>query len=86
MEEILVYILQEVVLGPVFFLIGFIWLYLRYRNKEKRRKHLDNEHNGSYRSAGILVTGQTFALIMIVLIFALIVGALYVVIAGLPFN
>lgn len=64
------YIFSDLILGGV----GWICLFLRYRDLEKMEEIKNNKHSGSYSNAGGTFLMNAFIILMIILIFGLIVA------------
>ncbi len=80
MEQVLGFILEGITEGVVntlvFASIGFLYLYLRYRNRIRVRRILIKEYDTSYTNAGQVVVLNTVAAIGILLVVGLIIATL----------
>ncbi|MRG44652.1 hypothetical protein GFS24_05980 [Chitinophaga sp. SYP-B3965] len=61
----------------LFHTVGRLFLFLRYRNEEKRKAVLVEKYFDSYRSAGLSVILRPFALICFLLMLVFIAVVLY---------
>lgn len=61
----------------IFYPLGWIYLRIRYRNKETINKVLIEEYEGSYSEAGTLLVMKTFGVIFISLILMMILVVFY---------
>jgi hypothetical protein len=64
----------------IFYPLGWIYLWIRYRNKETIEKVLLEKYEKSYSVAGTLVCLKTFGVVFIVLILLLLLAAFYSII------
>ncbi len=64
----------------IFYPLGWIYLWIRYRNKETIEKVLLEKYEESYSVAGTLVCLKTFGVVFIVLILLLLLAAFYSII------
>lgn len=53
-------------------LLGRLYLYIRYRNPEKRKQILETGYNSDYSAAGTIVLFQLAAIVFVLLILGLI--------------
>ncbi len=56
--------------------MGFIYLWIRYHNKEKVNKVLKEKYDNSYSCAGGLIVGKSFMIILVVSVIALLIAAI----------
>jgi hypothetical protein len=56
--------------------IGYLYLWLRYRKKEKVKKVLNEEYDDRYYNAGAELVIGTFGKILLVLLFVSLIGAI----------
>lgn len=61
----------------VYPIIGWIYLWIRYRNKEKVKQVLKEEFENSYENAGATLSLKTFGVIMIILLVCFLLGMIY---------
>lgn len=75
-EELLTFLFGGLIEGvfslAIFSAIGFLYLYLRYRNQMKMRRALVKEYESSYANAGQVVVLNTVAAIGILLVVGLL--------------
>ena len=64
----------------IFYPIGWIYLRIRYRNKETIEKVLIEKYEGSYSVAGTLVCLKTFGIVFLTLILFMLLAAFYSII------
>lgn len=53
--------------------LGWVYLWLRYRNREKVAKILTQEYGNSYYAAGLYIIFKTFGIVFICLLLLLII-------------
>jgi 3-deoxy-D-manno-octulosonic-acid transferase len=51
---------MELLSSILYYPVGFLYLWIRYRNKEKIKKVLKEKYNSSYYEAGFLSVGKVF--------------------------
>lgn len=61
----------------VYPIIGWIYLWIRYRNKEKVKQILKDEYGNRYYDAGAILSMKTFGVILIVLLSVAILAIIY---------
>ena len=61
----------------IFYPIGWMYLWIRYRNKETIEKVLVEKYEDSYRVAGTLLCLKTFGVVFITLILFMILAVFY---------
>lgn len=64
----------------LFYPLGWIYLWIRYRNKETIEKVLVEKYEDSYSVAGTLVCLKTFGIVFITLILLMLLAAFYSII------
>ena len=57
--------------------IGWVYLWLRYRNKERVKEALDRDYSGTYQSVGRVLLALTLVLIFATSILLLVLVALF---------
>ncbi len=69
---------METLLGEILFsALGWSYLKVKYRSKEKMRAILAKEHNDKYYDAGAYISAKTFGIIFLSLIALLIIAVIY---------
>lgn len=58
-------------------LIGWLYVWIRFRDKEKVKEFLEEECDGSYTFAGQILFFQTFGITMIILVGLLMLVAIF---------
>ena len=72
---------METLLGELLLsALGWSYLKVKYRNKEKMRTILAKEHNDRYYDAGAYISAKTFGIIFLILIALLIIAVIYSVV------
>jgi hypothetical protein len=64
---------------PLLALIGFLYLKIRYRNKQVMTKILDEKYHGKYHGVGVVVVLNTIAAVGL---FAMISVIIYIIITA----
>jgi hypothetical protein len=64
---------------PLLALIGFLYLKIRYRNKQVMTKILDEKYHGKYQGVGVVIVLNTIAAIGVL---AMISAIIYVIITA----
>ena len=64
----------------IFYPIGWMYLWIRYRNKETIEKVLLEKYDKSYSVAGTLVCLKSFGVVFIILILLMILAVFYSII------
>jgi hypothetical protein len=64
----------------IFYPLGWIYLWIRYRNKETIGKILFEKYEGSYSVAGTLVCLKTFGVLFLTSILLMLLAAFYSII------
>ena len=76
MQDFFAGIVEQLFAPLLFIPIGFVYLWLRYRNKARVKETLAKEYENSYVNAGMVVVLNTAAAIGIMLVLGLIIVAL----------
>ena len=61
----------------LYYPIGFLYLWIRYRNKERVKKVLHEKYDGAYYLAGASIFLNVVGVILTALIIALLLSALF---------
>lgn len=61
-------------------LLGKIYLYLRFREKEKVRQELERKYEGQFKNAGTVLLADTFMALAVVAVVSIIATVLYLII------
>jgi|GEM_PF-1949694 len=69
--------MEDLLRSLIFSPIGFLWLFLRYRNKAERSKIFNEEYDGSYDRAGIIIFLRLIFSICLLGISAIILSVIY---------
>ena len=64
----------------VFYLFGWIYMIIRYRDKESRQRKLEKDYYDSYDVVGRIILMQGFAGMMILLLIAFMFGLIFIAI------
>jgi hypothetical protein len=60
----------------IYTFFGYIYMWIRYRNKEKIKQVLKNDYENSYSTIGYLVIWKPVGVIFLVLIVCLLIAAI----------
>ncbi len=66
-------------LRPIYFLIGYIYLWIRYRTDEKVAEIKKDYYEDSYATAGAILVASGFGIVLFVLLSAFLIAAIYAV-------
>lgn len=66
-------------LRPVYFLIGYLYLWIRYRNDEKVAEIKKDYYENSYATAGAILVASGFGIVLFVLLSAFLIAAIYTI-------
>jgi len=66
-------------LHPIYFLIGYIYLWIRYRTDEKVAEIKKDYYEDSYATAGAILVASGFGIVLFVLLSAFLIAAIYAV-------
>jgi hypothetical protein len=73
---------------PAQFIIGYIFICFKYKDKEQRKQILLKEYDDSYATAGSIITGQIvigiFAVFLAGCIISVLVGLVYTYLIKTP--
>ncbi len=79
--ELIGWIIGRPIVRGLFSLIGWIYLQIRFRNKEKVKKVLAEEYENSYSEAGFTILGDTLGFIfisaLIICLFGVIISIIW---------
>nr|WP_321223218.1 hypothetical protein [uncultured Psychroserpens sp.] len=76
---------MELIAEILYYPIGWFYLWIRYRNKEKITSILDKNYDGSYHTTGAQIVLSTFAklffVLLLLMLLVVIARALYEMVA-----
>ena len=72
MEILIRVVIRFLILSP----IGRIYLFLKYRSKEKVSNALEKDYQNRYSNVGIMMFYKSFGLVFLVLISILVIGSI----------
>ena len=63
-----------ILMYPIFYLFEWLFMFIRFQQKEQRLRKLEKEYYNSYDVVGKIILLQGFAAVMIIGLLALLVG------------
>ena len=71
---------MELLSSILYFPVGFLYLWIRYRNKQIIKKVLKEKYNSSYYEAGFLSVGKVFGAVFLSLIILVLITVLTLIV------